>query len=405
MKRQLVFVWNYLNWGGAQVYFFAIMKAAVKDWDVLVILPRDSSPVVLKFLDQINIQYSFVDHQLDIAPADSFGRKLHRQFNRIKVEYLTFRELMKFDTRNTVFQIEIAPWQSVTFLTAMSMRGANVFMAMHNFLPDAPLWRRMLWKSRLQFVSRLPGINIYTSNQDTKDRLRGWVSEEFWENLKIARTAIDPEQIEAAYESEIDVKAERARHRISPDDFVVLCVGQFIDRKGRWIFLDAARKVIGQDNEISFVWLTPHLPTEEEDNERISDFGLGDKFRMVLSEEVGADRLDVLRFFRIADVFTLPSYVEGLPGSMLEAMALGVPSISTNVYAIPEALKDNDTGLLIPAGDADALAEAILALRKDHELRDRLARRGREFVLENLDERDTANIVIREYTEALKRGR
>ena len=404
MKRQLVFVWNYLNWGGAQVYFFAIMKAAVKDWDVLVILPRDSSPVVLKFLDQLNIRYSFVDHQLDTAPADTVARKLQRQFNRIKVEYLTFRELMKFDTRNTVFQIEIAPWQSVAFLTAMSLRGAKVFMAMHNFLPDAPLWRRMVWKSRLQFVSRLPGINIYNSNQDTKDRLRGWVSEKFWEKLKIARTAIDPVQIEAAYGSSIDVKSERNKYGIKPDDFVVLCVGQFIDRKGRWIFLDAARKVSALDNGISFVWLTPHAPSDE-DRQRISEYGLGDKFRMVLSEEVGADRLDVLRFFRIADVFTLPSYVEGLPGSMLEAMALGVASISTNVYAIPEALKDNDTGLLIPAGDADALAEAIMTLRNDGELRGRLARRGREFVLENLDERDTADIVIREYTEALERGR
>jgi glycosyltransferase involved in cell wall biosynthesis len=250
----------------------------------------------------------------------------------------------------------------------------------------------------------LPGINIYNSNRDTKDRLRGWVSEKFWENLKIARTAVDPVQIEAAYESAIDAKAERIKFGIAPDDFVVLCVGQFIDRKGRWIFLDAARQIIGSDKNVSFVWLTPHMPGNE-DIQRIAEYGLGDKFSLVLSEEVGADRLDVLRFFRIADVFTLPSYVEGLPGSMLEAMALGVPSISTNVYAIPEALKDNDTGLLIPAGNSDALAEAIMKLRNDDELRTRLARRGREFVLENLDERDTAEIIIREYTEALERGR
>src|SRR5688572_16321048 len=112
MKKQLVFAWNYLNWGGSQVYFFGVVKVARDDWDVLVILPRASSPEVIKHLGELGVDYRFVDYELDIAPATSVTRKLGRQFNRMKVEYGMFRELLKFDTRNRVFQLEIAPWQS-----------------------------------------------------------------------------------------------------------------------------------------------------------------------------------------------------------------------------------------------------------------------------------------------------
>src|SRR5689334_9334871 len=140
MKKHLVFAWNYLNWGGSQVYFFGIVKVAREDWDVLVILPRASSPEVVRYLDELDIEYRFVDHELDIAPATTVGRKIERQLNRMKVEYGMFRELLKFETRDRVFQLEIAPWQSVAFLTAMALRGATVFLAIHNFLPeDAPL--------------------------------------------------------------------------------------------------------------------------------------------------------------------------------------------------------------------------------------------------------------------------
>jgi glycosyltransferase involved in cell wall biosynthesis len=280
-----------------------------------------------------------------------------------------------------------------------------VFLAMHNFLPvDAPLWRRLIWKSRLQLVSRLPGLNIFVSNQHTKNAMRGWVSEKFWQRVKVAVTGVDPVQLQAAAELPFDAAATRAKHGIAANDFVVLSVGQFIDRKGRWIFLDAARQILLKHKDVSFVWLMPSPPDESE-KKRIADFELGDKFHIVLSENAGRNRLEVLSFFRIADIFALASYVEGIPGAMLEAMSLGLPSISTNVYGIPEALKDRETGLLIPPGDSKALADAILELKNDDELRSRIGRQGREYVRENFDDRATARIVIDEYTEALKRAR
>jgi len=399
-KRRLVFVWNYLSWGGAQVYFLAIMKAAQGNWAIVVHLPKASSPEIIEYLKQIGVEYQLVDHHLDVEPAIGFRRKIERQLNRIKVEFRTFRQLLKYSVRDTIFHIEVAPWQSVTFLTAMSARGAQVFLTLHNFLPDAPAWRKAVWKSRLWFVSYLPGIHFFASNVDTKDRLRGWVNDKFWNRIQVTTTAVDSLQIAEALSATFNRDEVLMRHDISPDDFIVLCVGQFIDRKGRWIFLEAARQVLEADNNVTFVWLTPQMPSAE-DEKKIDEFALGSKFRMVHSPTLGKERLDVLGFFRIADTFALPSYVEGLPIALLEAMALGRPSISTNVYAIPEAVKDLETGILIEPGDAKALADAILKLKGDPELRSRLSSNGRKFVIDNFDERDAAAKSIKAYEEAL----
>jgi glycosyltransferase involved in cell wall biosynthesis len=161
-----------------------------------------------------------------------------------------------------------------------------------------------------------------------------------------------------------------------------------------------SREIVEAHRDVSFVWLTPELPNSA-DEQRITEYQLGEKFKLVLSETLGKDRIDVLRFFRIADVFSLPSFVEGLPIALLEAMALGRPSISTNVYAIPEAVRDLETGILIRAGDSSGLAEAILKLKNDPELRTQLSSNGRRFVIENFDERDAARIAIDAYDGAL----
>ena len=400
MRKNLCFVWNYLSWGGAQIYFLAIIKAARETWNITVILPAASSPEMLRYLDELGITYKLVNYHLDHDPAPTLARKVSRQINRMKIEYKTFRELLRFDVDDTVFHVEIAPWQSVAFLTAMSLRGAKLFLTLHNFLPDAPAWRTAVWKARIRFVSRLGGINFFASNNDTKNRLRGWVTEKFWNRIRVTFTAVNPPQIDQALNAGFDRDAALAALDIPATDFVVLCVGQFIDRKGRWVFLDAAREILETSSDISFVWLTPQLPNAA-DAHRISECSLGEKFKLVMSETLGKDRIDVLRFFRIADVFALPSFVEGLPIALLEAMALERPSISTNVYAIPEAVKDRQTGILIEAGDSKALADAIALLKDDPELRRKLARDGREFVLRNFDERDAAAKAIEAYEEAI----
>ena len=397
-KRQLIFHWLYREWGGAQIYFIAIMKAARADWNIVVVIPRTSSAEILRYLDQIDVKYEFIDAFIDLDPAPTIKRKLTRHWSRIRSEIASLRFLRRFDLREDILHVETSPWVSWMYLTALSICGANVFVTLHNALPDAPAWRVVLWKARMQLVSRLPGFHIFTSNKDTKNKFKGWVQDAFWDKIPLTYTCVNPPEIDAVLRGDFDRNAARRQLNIDEQSFVVISVGQFIDRKGRWVFLDAAKLAIEQNPDIQFVWVTPNLPSTA-DTERITDYGLGDRFQLVLSSSIGSTRHDILSFFRVADVFALPSFVEGLPIALLEAMAMGLPSISTNINAIPEAIIDGETGVLIGAGDSAALAESILALRDDAQLCQRLSANGRTFVTERFDEREASRIAINAYKE------
>jgi glycosyltransferase involved in cell wall biosynthesis len=393
-KRKLIFCWPYIEWGGAQIYFMAIMKEAKRDWDVVAMFPEESPADVRRFLDNIGVSYELLDFRLHLTPAPGFIAKLRRQLNRIRVEAGLLRHLKKFPLADSILHIEISPWQSWIFLTLLRLRGANVFVTMHNAI-TGPAWRELIWKARMRLVTRLRGFNLFVSNRDTKDRIRSWAREEYWEQIPVTYTCVNPPEIDAALQSPLDRETRRTEYGVADDEILVLCVGQFIDRKGRWIFLEAAKLLEETAENIKFIWVTPQPPTLSE-QARIEDTAVKN-FRLVLSSEAGSTREEILKFFRIADVFALPSYVEGLPIALLESMALGIPSISTNVYAIPEAVRNEQTGLLIEAGDARALAGAILTLAADPEHRRRLANEGREFVMANFDERKAAAIAIEAY--------
>jgi len=217
--------------------------------------------------------------------------------------------------------------------------------------------------------------------------------------MRITYTSVNPREIDEALARPIDRNSIRRRYGIPADTLVVMCVGQFIDRKGRWTFLEAAVR-LKEESGLTFVWISNSAPSDA-DLERARSYGLGDRFRLITADEIGGDRTDLLQMFRLADIFVLASFVEGLPISLLEAMALGIPSISANVNAIPEAVKDLETGVLIEAGDDEKLAARISLLEADGGLRQRLGKDGRSWVLKNFDERKVAKVAMAAYREAL----
>lgn len=81
------------------------------------------------------------------------------------------------------------------------------------------------------------------------------------------------------------------------------------------------------------------------------------------------------------DVFALPSLSEGLPLSLLEAMAAGIPSVATRVGGVGEVIEDGETGLLVPPGDRQALAEGIMKLLEDRTLARQMGKAAQETVV------------------------
>lgn len=102
-----------------------------------------------------------------------------------------------------------------------------------------------------------------------------------------------------------------------------------------------------------------------------------------------------------ADLLALPSYAEGLPMSVLEGMAYGLPVITTPVGGIPSLVKDGQNGLLVQPGDVMALAEAIERVRVDTVLAEWLGQSARETIKERFDARTFGRSIQGAYAKLL----
>lgn len=98
-------------------------------------------------------------------------------------------------------------------------------------------------------------------------------------------------------------------------------------------------------------------------------------------------RTDVPAILSLLDLFAMPSYREGMPRSLLEAMATGLPVAATDIRGCREEVIDGETGFLVPPRDHYAMGEAILKILSDGDMAARMGRAGRQRVLDRFDER------------------
>jgi glycosyltransferase involved in cell wall biosynthesis len=165
----------------------------------------------------------------------------------------------------------------------------------------------------------------------------------------------------------IDVEAiPQARHDGGPP--LVVAVGRLAEPKDAMTLVRALAAVPGRRFAALLVGDGPDRPCVEEEVNRL---GVADAVALV------GTRDDVPALLAGADVFALSSRSEGAPISILEAMAAGLPVVSSRVGGVPELVVDGETGLLVPPGDPAAMSAALGRLVADADLRRRLGGGGR----------------------------
>jgi len=147
--------------------------------------------------------------------------------------------------------------------------------------------------------------------------------------------------------------ALRAELGISPEDRVVSVIGTTCERKGQLDFLKTVAKLrVDYPRVRAYV-----VGTRRGDYLRgLEDFAAE---RDLTCVTFVPETEQVLQYFRVTDILVCSSYEESFPRVILEAMAFGLPIVSTDVYGIPEAISDGQNGLLVKPGDVDGLAAAV----------------------------------------------
>ncbi|MFB2933858.1 glycosyltransferase family 4 protein [Aerosakkonemataceae cyanobacterium BLCC-F154] len=168
---------------------------------------------------------------------------------------------------------------------------------------------------------------------------------------------------------------------------IVGTVGRLTRKKGSAYLIEAAASLLPQFPNLHILIIGPQLssdpePFQTELVDNIHNLGLEDRVTLT------GQRQDIAELLGLLDIFVLPTFHnEGLPRSILEAMAMNLPVVATDVRGCREAVINGKTGLIVPSQNSEKLAEALAKLLSNADLRKAYGLAGRQRVETEYDER------------------
>lgn len=253
------------------------------------------------------------------------------------------------------------------------------------------LKKHKLLKYICRFIIRNADV-ITVNSSYTKQQLVA-IAPESVQKIWVIPMGVDVGQFHGIAHSPLEKKYRNNR--------IILSVGRLIDLKGTIYLIEALPCVLkSQPNTI--LLLIGSGPEQERLRQRIEDLSLGEhvKFLGTLSHE------DLIPYYQTADVFVLPSITrdgkaEALGVVLLEAMASGCPVIGSNVGGVPDIIIDGENGFLVPEQDPDALAERIIQILSDEELKNKFQKNGYNRIIESFTWNQVTNQFLDIYSHVL----
>lgn len=260
----------------------------------------------------------------------------------------------------------------------VSLHGSDVFVA------------ERLWPARILARRALGQAGAVTAcSSDLRERALAL-------GARPARTRTLPYGVDLeAFRPERGDAGWRSRLGLPAGELLVLACGRLVEKKGFRQLVEAAARAPGIQ-----------LVIAGEGDLRAELAALIEKTRAPARLVGALDRESLANALAAADVVAIPSVVDragnvdGLPNSLLEALAAGKAVVASRVAGIPDVVEDGVTGLLLPPGDSAALAAALELLRREPETRARLARGARQLALRRLSWAEAARGFEESYVQA-----
>jgi glycosyltransferase involved in cell wall biosynthesis len=248
------------------------------------------------------------------------------------------------------------------------------------------------------FLRRMDRVVCVSASQAVKVRQAGVAAEK----MTIIRNAIDAGRFarpDQAYRSKLEGFFTARNGTRSVPTTIVGAAGRLSPEKGFSVLIEAARLIVRSQNDgtVGFI-LFGDGPLRRDLRRQIDAAGLGESFVLP------GFRDDLDGFLPFFDILVVPSFTEGLPNVILEALASGVPVIGTDVGGTPELLENETNGLLVSPGDSRALARCLANLLSSTTRRLAMSEQGRQRVLRHFTFEAQASAYRRLFAE-LRRNR
>jgi glycosyltransferase involved in cell wall biosynthesis len=187
-----------------------------------------------------------------------------------------------------------------------------------------------------------------------------------WSKFTVIRLGVDPGRLMPQH------PASQAKFSLQ-----LVCTGRLVAAKGHHILLESLKLLRDRGVELHAT-----LIGDGPERARLEDFVRLHYMQHTIKFTSALSHAETLTHVRDADIFVLASFAEGIPVALMEAMAFGVPCISTTIAGIPELISTGKDGLLVPPANPIALADAIESLAHDPALRAFLGHSARRRILE-----------------------
>ena len=224
------------------------------------------------------------------------------------------------------------------------------------------------WKKCFRFLLKHTALVTAVSGA-ALDYLKGTFSVETGRTA-LVKNGIDIELFQREYERPLP----RGDLGLEEDDLVIGCVGNLRPEKNQELLIRTLALLQGQNTKTKLL-LIGDGPCRTSLQQLADELGVSNRVLFL------GVRHDVPNLYGVMDIYCLPSRYEGLPLTLLEALAAGLPVIGTDVLGIRELIHNRENGLLVADNDPEAMREAINVLARDRGLGVRLARKGHSEVI------------------------
>ena len=213
------------------------------------------------------------------------------------------------------------------------------------------------------------------------------------ENIAYCPNGLNPEACVAV--SAETAQKIRLELDIAPGAPVLLNLARFCSSKAPETMLEVFARALAVCPDCHYLIAGSGMAHEAEMGTMVKERGLAGHVHLL-----GVQR-DVASLLAAADIFFLPSRIEGFPNALMEAMAAGLPIVASNVGGIPDLVRDGHDGFLHEATDVEGMAKSVQKLLDDAELRAQMGKNGRQRVMEEFSLQKLGDRVLAQYQHCL----